>query len=227
MILMMESTVPDRSNDVAVRIARQTLAKQEAGYAGDVQRLLDAARDVITRCGTDSRPRVADIVAAAGLSNDTFYRHFRSKDALVAALLQDGTERLVSYTAHLMGKESTAARRARRWVEGVFSQTREDMASATRALLWNAGAIGADPASGRHAHVAPLAALLREPFADLGSADPDLDASLVTHAALGKISEYVFRGVTPTRAEIDHIVEFSLRAVTTDRVTAPDSNSTE
>ncbi len=30
-----------------------------------------------------SRPRVADIVAAAGLSNDAFYRHFPSKDALL------------------------------------------------------------------------------------------------------------------------------------------------
>ena len=28
------------------------------------------------RCGTESRPRVTDIVAAAGLSNEAFYRHF-------------------------------------------------------------------------------------------------------------------------------------------------------
>ena len=40
--------------------------------------------------GTTSRPRVADIVAEAGLSNDAFYRHFASKDALVAALVEDG-----------------------------------------------------------------------------------------------------------------------------------------
>ena len=35
--------------------------------------------------GTAFRPRVPDIVAAAGLSNDA-YRHFPSKDALVARL---------------------------------------------------------------------------------------------------------------------------------------------
>jgi AcrR family transcriptional regulator len=43
--------------------------------------------DVMRRCGTESRPRVADIVAAAGLSNDAFYRHFPSKDDLIVAAL--------------------------------------------------------------------------------------------------------------------------------------------
>src|SRR5580658_8369214 len=85
------------STDVAGRIVRRSLAKRESEYAGEVGRLLDAALDLMRQRGTTSRPRVADIVAAAGLSNDAFYRHFPSKDALVAALLEDGTERLSSY----------------------------------------------------------------------------------------------------------------------------------
>ena len=48
------------------RIARETLARRGAGYETEVRRLLDAALDVMRRCGTASRPRVADIVAAAG-----------------------------------------------------------------------------------------------------------------------------------------------------------------
>jgi AcrR family transcriptional regulator len=68
-----------------------------------------------------SRPRVADIVAAAGLSNDAFYRHFPSKDALVAALLEDGAERLAQYTAHQMSKETSPEDQVRRWVEAVLS----------------------------------------------------------------------------------------------------------
>ena len=74
---------PEAGDDVADRIARQTLAKRRAATTpSEVRRLLDAGLEVMRRCGTTSRPRVADIVAAAGLSNDAFYRHFPSKDAL-------------------------------------------------------------------------------------------------------------------------------------------------
>jgi len=112
---MIESTIPDHANDVAARIARRSLAKQEADYASEVRRLLDAAYEVITRCGTDSRPRVADIVAAAGVSNETFYRHFASKDLLVAAILEDGAERLRGYLAHRMAKAPTPEGALREW----------------------------------------------------------------------------------------------------------------
>ena len=87
--------------------AQQRLAERGAQYSEEVRRLLDAGLAVMRRCGTTSRPRVADIVAEAGLSNDAFYRHFQSKEALVAALLDDGSTRLASYLAHQMEKPST------------------------------------------------------------------------------------------------------------------------
>jgi len=88
----------------------------------DVRRLLEAALEVMRRCGTMSRPRVADIVEEAGLSNDAFYRYFPSKDALVQAILEDGADRLCSYLGHQMAKESTPAAKVRAWVEGVLAQ---------------------------------------------------------------------------------------------------------
>src|SRR5271154_5634951 len=102
MILTIKNAIPtseagSQADDVAGRIVRRTLAKREDQYATEVRRLLDAALEVIRRCGTSSRPRVADIVAEAGLSNDAFYRHFRSKDDLVTAILEDGGERLRGY----------------------------------------------------------------------------------------------------------------------------------
>ncbi|WP_322762825.1 TetR/AcrR family transcriptional regulator [Frankia sp. Cr2] len=211
---MMENAISDLPNGVAERIAQRTLAKRGAGYASEVRRLLDAALEVMRQCGTASRPRVADIVAAAGLSNDAFYRHFPSKDALVAALLEDGAERLTSYVAHQMDKESTPEGKICQWVEGILSQTREEIASTTLAVLGNAGSLGEGLASDRHSASAPLAALLREPFAELGSADPAMDASLVAHATVGKISDYLWQRVSPTRADVDHIIEFCLRAIT-------------
>jgi AcrR family transcriptional regulator len=207
----MENTILESQNDVAARIAQRTLAKRGADYASETRRLLDAALEVMRQ--GEYRPRVADIVAAAGLSNEAFYRHFPSKDALIAALLEDGTERLASYVAHQMSKEPTPEGKVRRWVEGVLSQTREEIAATTLAVLWNSGSIGESLGSGRHSASIQMAALLHEPFARLGSADPALDASLAAHATLGKIADYLRQRATPSPAEIDHITEFCLRAI--------------
>jgi AcrR family transcriptional regulator len=213
----MKNLPPADQNDVAVRIARQTLAKRGADYTDEVRRLLDAGRAVMRRCGTDSRPRVADIVAAAGLSNDGFYRHFASKDALVAAILDDGTERLQSYLAHQMAKEETAVGKVRRWVEGVLSQASdEDIAAATLAVVWNAGNLGRAEAVPHTSTSARLATLLYEPFAALDSSDPELDAELVAHAIVGRLEDLLWRHHRPTDAETERLVEFCVAACTTD-----------
>ena len=88
MILTMQNAILE-PDEIAGRIAQQSLAKRGADYASEVRRLLDAALTVMRERGTTSRPRVADIVGAAGLSNDAFYRHFSSKDALVTAKMAD------------------------------------------------------------------------------------------------------------------------------------------
>ena len=208
--------VADQAADaVADRIARASLADRGESYRGEVRRLLDAALDVMRRCGTTSRPRVADIVAAAGLSNDAFYRHFRSKDTLVAALLEDGAERLRSYLAHQMAKESTPDARVRRWVEGVLSQAADDdIASTTLAVLWNGSSLGEGLTAAPPSASGPLATLLVEPFAELGSADAELDASLAAHAAVGRLSDFLWARVRPTTADVEHLTGFCLRAVT-------------
>jgi AcrR family transcriptional regulator len=214
MILAVQNTSldGDRGSDaIAERIALRTLGKRGAEYASEVRRLLDAALEVMDRCGTTSRPRVADIVAAAGLSNDAFYRHFASKDALVAALLEDGAQRLVSYLAYQMSKEPTPEGKVRRWVEGVFSQADEDIAATTLAILWNGGGV-AQEASGRHFASSPLSDLLRDPLAALGSAAPEVDAALCAHAVLGKLTDYLWQRAQPTVAETDHVVDFCLAA---------------
>jgi AcrR family transcriptional regulator len=192
---------------------RRSLAKREGEYTDEVRRLLDAALGVMRKCGTASRPRVADIVAAAGLSNEAFYRHFRSKDALVTALLEDGAERLRSYLTHQLAKERTPEGKVRGWVAGVLSQADGEVAATTLAVLWNGGSAAGGPAAGRHFASSPLASLLEEPFAALGSDAPELDATLAAHATLGTLSDLLWRRVEPTRADVDRVTTFCLRAV--------------
>lgn len=212
MILEVEKATPSSQNDVASRIARRTLAARDAAYADEVRRLLEAGRQAMRECGTSARPRVADIVAAAGLSNDAFYRHFRSKDALVAAILEDGMEQLTSYLVHQMGKEPTPERQVRRWVEGILAQAvEEDVAATTRAVFWNSQSITERPSLA--SANAPLARLVEEPFTTLGSPDPALDAGLVAHAVVGRLSDHLWAGSRPSRREIDHLVDFVLGAV--------------
>jgi AcrR family transcriptional regulator len=196
--------------DVAARIAQQTLARRGGDYTDEVRRLLDAALTVIGERGTGAKPRVADIVAAAGLSNDAFYRHFRSKDALVTAILDDGTQRLTSYLSHQMAKPDTPEDQVRQWVTSVLAQATGDTAATTLAVLWNAGAVGDGPAAGRHFASSPLAELLHGPFAALGSSTPELDATLVAHAVLGMLSDHLWQRTQPGRAELERIVTFCI-----------------
>jgi AcrR family transcriptional regulator len=218
-ILSMTNAIPpDPSQqeppDVAGRVAQQTLAGREAAYANEVRRLMDAALEVMRTCGTTARPRVADIVAAAGLSNEAFYRHFPSKDALVATLLEDGAVRLRSYLGHQLAKESSPELQVRRWIEGVLAQADEDIAATTLAVIWNGGSAGEGQASGRHFASGAVGTLLHAPFAALGSSDPELDAALAAHATFGRLSDHLWLGTQPSTAEIDHIVDFCLAAVT-------------
>jgi AcrR family transcriptional regulator len=208
---MSQNAIPTADpGDVAARIAGRSLSKRGQEYAAEVRRLLDAGLAVMQRGGTDARPRVADIVAEAGLSNDAFYRHFKSKDALVAAIIEDGAERLRSYLLHSMAKATTPEDQVRRWVEGVLAQAGEAVAPATLAVLWNAGSVGDGMASG-HSRLNPrLAELLEAPLEELGSVDPALDAGLLTHAVVGRLSDHLWQRTAPTRAEREHLVAFCL-----------------
>lgn len=210
-ILSEDSSSAGDSSDLAARIARRTLSPRSDSYTDEVRRLLDAALRLMRERGTSSRPRVSDIVAAAGVSNDVFYRHFPTKDALVAAILDDGTERLSGYLAHQMAKESEPQDAVRRFVEGVLSQADKEIATTTLAVLWNGSGLGDGTGAGRHFASTPVAALLVEPFTSLGSAAPELDASLAAHAVLGKLSDYLWQRKQPTAADRDRIVAACLR----------------
>lgn len=199
---------------VAARVARRSLARRQSAYAEEVRRLLDAGLAVMHRAGTTSAPRVADIVREAGLSNDAFYRHFASKDDLVAAILEAGMVRLVGYLGHQMGKERLADVQVRRWVEGVMAQAGDaEVADATRAVIWNGGRAVDRFRDVASLSYAPLTELLVAPLTELGSADPSRDAAVIGQAAMGRMQEFLWRREPPSRRDVDHVARFCLAGI--------------
>jgi AcrR family transcriptional regulator len=202
------------SEDVASRVARASLLGRESEYVGEVRALMTAALAVMGRAAADpsgpGRARVADIVAAAGLSNDAFYRHFRSKDALVTALLEDGTRRLTGGLARRMAAADGPAGAVRGWVEGILAEAGPGIAPITRAVLANGGGAGNGMALGRHFAAGPLAELVAPALAELGTPEPRLAATLAAHAVLGRLADHLWQGTEPDPAEAAAVVRFCL-----------------
>jgi AcrR family transcriptional regulator len=197
-------------SDVAARIAAATAARRAPNYEREVRRLLDAALRVINRTGTTTRARVADIVAEAGLSNDAFYRYFPSKDALVAALMEDRARRVAAAIARKMADASSPEAAVQLWVEAMLRATEAPTATSTLAVLSNStNANGALP-TGQHTASEPLAQPLQAPFAALGSVNPRLDSLLVTQAVVGRIARHLWAGTQPDDTEAQHILRFCL-----------------
>jgi AcrR family transcriptional regulator len=192
---------------VAERIAAATQTRrQRPDYAAEVKALLAAARLVIARTG---RARVSDIVAEAGLSNDAFYRHFPSKDDLVAALSEETAELIAAAIGRRMADEGTPEGAVACWVRGLLAQA-GDKAKANLAVLDASSNLNTGIATGNHVVRAPLARLLEAPFTELGSPDPVLDAELVTHAVSNRVAGHLWNGTTPSKAETEYLTRFCL-----------------
>jgi len=200
------------SDEVLDRFVQRALSRREATYGNEIRRLMDAALALMIRGGASASPSVNEILAEAGVSKDAFYRYFPSKGALIGALLEDGAVRLRSYLAHQMAKESDPERQVRRWVDGVLTQAAGDAATTTRAVLSNASGAEGGALLGRHFASGPLAGLLHEPFARLGSPTPQLDAAVAAHGTLGVVSDHVAAGTTPSAEEGERLVDFYLAA---------------
>jgi AcrR family transcriptional regulator len=187
-------------------LAERAVAGRRDHYAAEARRLIDAAFAVMARTG-DIDPPVREIVQTAGLSNQAFYRHFASKDALLLAALADGQRQLVEYLSRRVASAVNPTEQLRAWVEGVMAQARNlDAADATRPFALNgprlADRYAAEVASSRAELVATVA-----PVVDAlgGSAHA---AQFVCDLALARMNEAIAHRRRPRRAEVQDLVAF-------------------
>jgi AcrR family transcriptional regulator len=208
----MRNDVLDEAGTVPATVAARTLRDRTDAYQEEVRRLVDAAYAVMRRTG-NLDPRVSDIVREAGLSNQAFYRHFRGKDELLLAVLDDGQQRLESYLATRMARADAGADTVRAWIEGVLEQARNtDAADNTRPFAANAVRIADRFPTEHSASRERLLAPLRAAVADAGG-DPAHDADAIYQLAFGRMQDALVRRETPDAAETEHLVAFALRGM--------------
>jgi AcrR family transcriptional regulator len=196
---------------VEERLADATLAERRGQYAAEVRRLIDAAFAVMRTTG-DIDPQVRDIVKAAGLSNQAFYRHFASKDALLLAVLADGQRQLVEYLRARMASSDDAEAQVRLWIEGVLAQARNpDAAEATRPFAINGARLADRYPEDLAATRADLLTTLAPSVKALGGTDHD--AAFVCELALARMNDAIIQRRSPEPVEVRNLVEFCLAGV--------------
>jgi len=205
-----------------VRSVERTLASRYSTYIDEVTRLIRAAVAVMDHLQT-TNPKVSDIVREAGLSNQAFYKHFRSKSELFLAILDDGQRELVAYLQHQTDKADTGVGKVRNWVVGIMSQaTVSADASATRGVMMNSHELqSAYPEECDRLNqllTAPLVAAieLAEEEGTVRSTDPQRAAMTIFRLAGSTAETHVLRRSVPSEEDIEFLVAFILSGLGAD-----------
>jgi AcrR family transcriptional regulator len=196
---------------VEERLADAALAERRGQYAAEVRRLIDAAFAVMRATG-DIDPQVRDIVRTAGLSNQAFYRHFASKDALMLAVLADGQRQLVEYLQQRVAAAPDPEMQVTHWIEGVLAQARNPAAAeATRPFAMNGARLADRYPDDLAATRAELVSTLAPSVQALGGTDED--ARFVCDLALTRMNDAIAHRRRPSAAEVRRLVAFCLSGV--------------
>jgi len=215
--LMRTAHLPTHSQ--AARSVARTLERRRAAYAAEVQRLIEASFALIRKTG-NLEPRVEEIVHAAGLSNQAFYKHFRSKDELLLAVLDEGVRTLTGYLRYRMEKARSPEQQIRSWIEGMLEQAlNRDSAAATRPFALSRARLADLFPADVIASESQLTAMLRDAIqaavdaGELPTAEPARDADTIYHMAMGWVQRKLAEPLPADRAEAAHLVAFAMRGL--------------
>ena len=203
----MENNVPlsvvDQKIDLALRGRRETATDE-------VRRLVEAALVLIQRTG-EVEPRVSEIVKEAGLHNQAFYRHFRSKHELLVAVLDQGIGLLASYLRHRMAGAETPIDQVREWLRGILEQALSpDGAEATRPFVLARGRLAeAYPDEVRESE-RQLTTPLRDALAGAASPDPERDAEILYLLAMGWVQNRLLDSRDASREDASALEAFAM-----------------
>ncbi|MDO8732158.1 MAG: TetR/AcrR family transcriptional regulator [Actinomycetota bacterium] len=179
----------------------------------DVEAILDAALKAAEK-STPAAPRVADIVAEAGTSNQAFYRYFTGKEDLMQAVMARGLRRVRAYLVYRMSKATEPEAQIELWIRGLLTQ-------ATNQTAARQGAAVSEILAGSHRRPDTRTAeatnalwdLLLAPLQALGSEQPEFDARVIHEATMGTMSRHLQVQSVPSDQECSHLVAFCLHGL--------------
>jgi AcrR family transcriptional regulator len=207
---------------LAGRAVERSVERRRVEYEQEMARIIEATFELIRRTGT-LEPSMRDILAETGLSTQTFYRYFRSKDELMLGLLDEGRRRLLSSLERRMAETPKPAKKVQAWIEGVMAQVSTASAAArTRPWVANELRLAEQFPEEQHASVELLIGLLLRPVMDLGGARTEEAAhgraTAVYRLTFATLQSHLAEGTKPSAREVDELVAFCLRGIgTTDR----------
>ena len=212
---MSETMIPSS----AVRSAERAVEARYSVYLEEAQRLIQAGIDEIgEKGGVD--PRVSDIVRRAGLSNKAFYRHFKSKEELLLAVLEEGLQRSRDdFDTHLAAA-SSPLERVRTWILRVAELAVDaESAATTRPLLVYQATLAENLGPQVRGNVdrimAPLLEALTEAHGsgELPNIQPRQATDHVYHATWGWVHGRILACIQPSRQEAEALADFILRGL--------------
>ena len=207
---------PRGSTTQVGRVVERTLAGRRAAAEDEIERLVAAAFTLIERTGI-LEPKVSDILAEAGLSNQAFYRHFRSKHELLVAVLDEGIRGLAGYLERRMDACEDPVEAVREWVRGMALQAQDPAgARATRPFALARGRLAekfpVEVQAAQNRAAAPLERALAAATRSgaLGLTDPARDAETVYHLVMGWVQARLVEARRPDQAEVERLEAFTM-----------------
>ena len=162
-------------------------------------------------------PRVSEIVQRAGISNQAFYKHFRSKHELLVAVLDQGIRTLAGYLTHRMERATSPSEAVREWLRGMAEQALDPAAArATRPFALARGRLSEshpeEIARSEQQLTAPLRDALERAVAagELPGADPERDAEALYHLAMGWMQTRLLDASRARRADAEQLEAFAM-----------------
>jgi AcrR family transcriptional regulator len=194
------------------RAVQRRLMNRHELVVDEVRRMLTAGVDLMRNQERPAPPRVADIVAAAGASNDAFYRAFGSRDEFLAAIVDDGARRLLSYVRYQRDGADEPLEQLRRGLNAILKQASDvEVARTTRAVLACAPGRRRDSLPQGADLADDLGQLYEAPLRALGSPEPRRDGRVLALAAFGEMERALWAERKPGKADVEYLLSLAER----------------
>lgn len=171
--------------------------------------MIRATSEVMLRKGCTEVPKVSEIIREAGITNQAFYRHFRSRDDVIVATYEQGMLTVYNYLRHRVDKKSSWQDRLEAWIDGILAQIEDPrLADLSIVIQWNVAQIARERTEIEPVGRERIYALLVSILEDAGVADPDRQALFVHTLVTGTATHFMETDQQPTPDDRGALLRF-------------------